>query len=189
MNLVKDSLYCDAPKSVRRLQIQSVLFYVLKNSLIFLAPILVHTADEAYGYLQFGAKKQSVHLEEQTSIDQLLRFDTNGVDWDGFFAFKNELYEYLEVARNRKVIKQTNEALVNLSQAPNIKGLNQTQLIYLLQIGELVINPAQSQRIFVQKSNALTCARCRLVVDRINSDGLSERCAEAIKIYNSSSNR
>ncbi len=64
---VKDRLYCDRPDSARRRRTQAVLYALTDGLTRLLAPILAHTADEAYRALKGAAPNDtgtSVHLEE-----------------------------------------------------------------------------------------------------------------------------
>ena len=65
MAAIKDRLYCDATDSDRRRRTQTVLFDICDNLLRLVAPVLVHTADEAWlklhGLTEDG--DQSIHLQ------------------------------------------------------------------------------------------------------------------------------
>jgi isoleucyl-tRNA synthetase len=64
---VKDRLYCDAPGSARRRWTQSALYALTDGLCRLLAPVMCHTADEAFRALRkVGADDTStcVHLEE-----------------------------------------------------------------------------------------------------------------------------
>lgn len=64
---VKDRLYCDRPDSPRRRRTQSALWIMTDGLCRLLAPILCHTADEAYRVLHRCPPEdlsRSVHLEE-----------------------------------------------------------------------------------------------------------------------------
>ncbi len=61
---VKDRLYCDKADAPRRRQTQATL-YVLTDALCrLLAPIMCHTADEAYRALHAGDTNACVHTQE-----------------------------------------------------------------------------------------------------------------------------
>ncbi len=63
---VKDRLYCDKPDSPRRRQCQAVLFHMCDGLCRLLAPVLCHTADEAWRSLWRVPNDdltRSVHLE------------------------------------------------------------------------------------------------------------------------------
>jgi isoleucyl-tRNA synthetase len=62
-DLIKDTLYCEKRDDPRRRCIQTVLYTILKSYLIFLTPIIPHTCEEVYKYLNLSSKQISVHLE------------------------------------------------------------------------------------------------------------------------------
>lgn len=62
---VKDRLYCDAKDSARRRETQATIYSLTDGLCRLLAPILCHTADEAFRALHVAkADEVSVHLEE-----------------------------------------------------------------------------------------------------------------------------
>ncbi len=63
---VKDRMYCDRPDSPRRRQTQTVMWDLADGLCRLLAPVLCHTADEAYRALRGVGKDDPacVHLEE-----------------------------------------------------------------------------------------------------------------------------
>lgn len=64
---VKDRLYCDAPGSPRRRRTQTALFDLTDGLCRLLAPVLCHTADEAYRALYKAGPEdvaRCVHMEE-----------------------------------------------------------------------------------------------------------------------------
>ena len=58
----KDVLYCDAPSSVRRRGALEAIEHIFRAVTIWLAPILVFTAEEAWAARD--ASHRSVHLEQ-----------------------------------------------------------------------------------------------------------------------------
>ncbi|HEX5006616.1 MAG TPA: isoleucine--tRNA ligase, partial [Hyphomonadaceae bacterium] len=58
----KDSLYCDAPSSVRRRAYRTVLDEILARLSTWFAPVMVFTCEEAWEYRHPG--KGSVHLQQ-----------------------------------------------------------------------------------------------------------------------------
>ncbi|MCE2966865.1 MAG: isoleucine--tRNA ligase [Phycisphaerales bacterium] len=59
----KDRLYCDAPGSARRQSTQRAMFTLCQTLCRLLAPMLPHTADEAYRALHEGDAGACVHAE------------------------------------------------------------------------------------------------------------------------------
>ncbi|MBI5723726.1 MAG: isoleucine--tRNA ligase [Planctomycetes bacterium] len=74
---VKDRLYCEHPRSARRRATQTVLHELLVTLTRLLAPILVHTCEEAWAHIPFRDIKEphSVHLAALPDFDEeILRF-------------------------------------------------------------------------------------------------------------------
>jgi isoleucyl-tRNA synthetase len=60
---IKDRLYCDRPDSQRRRRTQAALFMLTDGLCRLLAPIMCHTADEAFRVLRDDGDTTCVHLE------------------------------------------------------------------------------------------------------------------------------
>jgi isoleucyl-tRNA synthetase len=64
LDVLKDRLYCSGKKSLLRRSAQTALFELLKTSLIWMAPILPFTTEEAWETMpEKKGKQESVHLE------------------------------------------------------------------------------------------------------------------------------
>ncbi|MEO1009138.1 MAG: isoleucine--tRNA ligase [Planctomycetota bacterium] len=62
---IKDRLYCDAPDALRRRRTQTALYHIADGLCRLLAPVLCHTADEAFRALRrVDDDETCVHLEE-----------------------------------------------------------------------------------------------------------------------------
>ncbi|HMN41990.1 MAG TPA: isoleucine--tRNA ligase [Phycisphaerales bacterium] len=67
---VKDRLYCDKPDSARRRQTQAALYHLTDGLCRLLAPILCHTADEAWRALRNADPKDStLTVHTQTYLE------------------------------------------------------------------------------------------------------------------------
>ncbi len=95
---VKDRLYCDAPSSPRRRRTQTVLDDTVRALIRMLAPILVHTADEAWLALAgagAAAAGASVHLE---SLPERVEWAADP-GWEAAMALRGEALKQLELAK------------------------------------------------------------------------------------------
>jgi isoleucyl-tRNA synthetase len=95
---VKDRLYCDAPDSVQRRRTQTVLDDTVSALIRMLAPILVHTADEAWLALAGdGAAPAdgSVHLER---LPEPFEWAADP-GWEVAMALRGEALKRLELAK------------------------------------------------------------------------------------------
>ncbi len=95
---IKDRLYCDALNSDLRRRTQTVLHNVLKSIIHLIAPVLVHTAEEAYLSLHgesFKNNELSVHLQKFPDFDPV-ETDEN---WEAVFEMRGQILKAMEVAR------------------------------------------------------------------------------------------
>ena len=72
LSAVKDRLYCESPDAIRRRASQTVIHQILVALTKLLAPILPHTAEEAWEHIPFrpAAEPASVHLAELPGYDE-----------------------------------------------------------------------------------------------------------------------
>ena len=109
----KDSLYCDAPSSVRRRAARTVMDEVFTRLAIWFAPVMVFTCEEAWEQRHPG--KASVHLQQFPVTPAGWRDDTVAQKWDAIFKVRKAVTEALEVERREKRIGSSLEADVKVS--------------------------------------------------------------------------
>ncbi len=181
LDYTKDTLYIEKVDSVRRRSIQTVLFELIDNLLVYLNPILPHTTSEAYEFL--GGKEEDVYLESYRIVD--IDVDKDLLNkFDKFMNFRNDILKALEVARadqiigksfNAHVILDVNKELYDVLTSLNIN------LQQVLIVSQLTINEVSENKITVKAAEGHTCARCWQVVGSVNEDEICDRCAEVIK--------
>ncbi len=108
MAAVKDRLYCDQTDSRRRRRTQTVLYEAAGTLIRLMAPILVHTADEAWLALH-GEEQDSercVHLELLPEVAEV------AVDagWDAVFELRSEVLRAFEQAKEPMEISNPMDA-------------------------------------------------------------------------------
>jgi isoleucyl-tRNA synthetase len=94
---IKDRLYCDRPDSRRRKRSQAVMYRLADALIRTIAPILVHTAEEAWLALRGEDmdSETSVHLEELPA-----EFDHPADDrWNTVMEFRGQVLKSLETAK------------------------------------------------------------------------------------------
>jgi isoleucyl-tRNA synthetase len=93
----KDRLYCDAASSPRRRRAQTVLFDAADALIRMLAPILVHTSEEAWLALHGKDLESdfSIHLE---FLPEPFEWPANP-DWDVVMQLRGEVLKQLELAK------------------------------------------------------------------------------------------
>ena len=111
LNFIKDHLYCSASDSTIRKTTQAVVFKLLKETVLLMAPILAFTTEELWEHLPgFEGKDASVHLHEFPGIEEN---DLNAVDenkWEKIMMLRDRFLKEIEEARNQKIIGDSLEA-------------------------------------------------------------------------------
>ncbi len=185
IDTTKDRLYCDAATSPRRQATQRVMKECFETLCRLLAPILVFTADEAWGH---GGHTRSVHLETFPEPDATHRDEALEAKVAEWLTLRGIVYQQaIEPARQEKLLTKPLEASVTLEvPAAQIPGLEafRMELEELFIISELRIVGGVGPVARVEKSPHSGCARCwRFLPDVGGSPGsedLCVRCAEAV---------
>ncbi len=98
LTAVKDRLYCDAPGSERRRRTQSAIFRLADALVRMLAPIMPHTADEAWRALHApggGEEPESVHLQLLPEPKEVV----TDPDWAAVMERRDDWLRAIEAAR------------------------------------------------------------------------------------------
>jgi isoleucyl-tRNA synthetase len=119
----KDALYCDAPSSVRRRGALEAIEHIFRAVAIWLAPVLVFTAEEAW--TARSAAHHSIHLEQFPAISPAWRDDQLARTWDTIRMLRLSVTGAIEIARADKLIGSSLEAAprVYLSNPEHLKAL------------------------------------------------------------------
>jgi len=180
---VKDRLYCDKPDSPRRVATQRVMHGLLEMLCRLLAPILPHTADEAYRALWSVGETddRTVHLQTFADLPEV-KVD---FDWPKLMQLRESVLKALEDAKQRdidnpldaEVVLSGTEAWLEKfePELPDLFGVSRVR-----RTGEkagVVINDLRGEP---------RCDRCwkRLESCTGRSDGgmLCDRCADAVGV-------
>jgi isoleucyl-tRNA synthetase len=117
----KDSLYCDAPSSLRRRACRTVLDHVFHRLTTWLAPILVFTAEDVW-LSRFPDDPGSIHLHDMPETPANWRDDALAAKWDGIRAVRRVVTGALEVQRTAKVIGASLEAAPQVFVSPAMQA-------------------------------------------------------------------
>jgi isoleucyl-tRNA synthetase len=119
----KDALYCDPPSSLRRRGALEAIEHIFRAVTIWLAPVLVFTAEEAWSARE--ATHRSIHLEQFPAIPAAWRDDQLARTWDTIRMLRLSVTGAIEIARAEKLIGSSLEAAprVYLSDPEHLKAL------------------------------------------------------------------
>ena len=162
-----------------------------------MTPILPHTAEEIWEYLQ--EEEEYVQLAELPGYTTFADQEDILELWNSFMPLKDNVLKALEEARNEKLIGKSFEA--NVTLYPNeatkvlLEALN-TNLEQVLIVSGLEIAPVgtdvpekalnfESMAVLVEKATGETCQRCRAVKEDVGSheklENLCHRCATIVE--------
>ena len=185
LDFTKDILYIEKEDSLVRRSVQTVLYNILKDLVVLLAPILPYTSEEVYRFIP-GEKLESVHLND---MPEAPTYEFDSKLWELFFDVKDDVFKALEEARNEKVIGSSIEAEVILNLGEKYKPVREQLEKYLHQLlivskveftDDETLPKASTIRVEVLKSNGQKCNRCWNYVDELDGD-ICHRCSEILK--------
>ncbi|GAB5593821.1 isoleucine-tRNA ligase [Umbelopsis nana] len=115
-DIIKDRLYNDSQNSLSRRTAQTVLLTVLNTYTLSLAPVVCHTAEEIYE--QYKAQTSEAHSSvfkvRWPTPDPQWENAAVKEEWDLLRAVKGEVNRTLELARQDKIIRSSQEATVDI---------------------------------------------------------------------------
>ena len=118
IDITKDRVYVENPKSEARRSAQTALYYVISALVKMIAPILSFTAEEIWQAMPHASTDDvtSVYLSEMPVADGKLAFD--GADrWEELFTLRDDVMKALEIARAEKKIGKSLDAKVTVYTA------------------------------------------------------------------------
>ena len=193
LDLTKDILYCENQKSLRRLQVQNVIYQAVNTLNRLLTPILPFTMDEVYINIP-GHEKESVQLEDYPTVSH--EYDESLLkEYTLISKLRSEVLKVLETKRQEGVIGSAQEAsvMLNIKDALTKEAFNkfskvEQERLFIVSKVELVdeklANDMELSSIDVKENNGHKCERCWNYVDHVTEvDGvhLCDRCLDAIK--------
>jgi isoleucyl-tRNA synthetase len=198
----KDALYCDAPSSITRRAVRTVLHELFGCLTAWLAPVLCFTAEEAWRHRPWkddaaNAGPESVHLRQFPEAPATWRDDDLAAKWAKLRDLRRVVTGALELARADKKIGSSLQAkpVVYLAAEP-------VALLAGLDLAEIAITsgiafsqdaaPAEAFSladvpgiaVVVAPAEGEKCERCWKVLPEVGQHHdhptLCDRCAEAV---------
>jgi isoleucyl-tRNA synthetase len=119
LDIIKDRLYTFKAESTGRRAAQTTIYHVLDHLVRLLAPVLVFTTDEAWGFMP-GRKADSVHISEMPRPKK--QWLDGGLEekWDLILKVKEVASRALEFARKKKIIGHSLDAKVAIFQTDEL---------------------------------------------------------------------
>ncbi|MFQ6083915.1 MAG: class I tRNA ligase family protein, partial [Candidatus Aminicenantia bacterium] len=170
---------------------QTALFYILKNTLLLMAPILPFTAEEAWENIpNFDDKEESIHLCLFPKFEDkwLSREERN--NWEKLLSVREKVLKELEGARGSGLIGNSLEAKVNLKIPASEISFYQRykeEFPFLFVVSQVDLTSREGGEIEVEVTRAEgeKCERCWNYSSRVGEDtqfpSLCPRCVTVVK--------
>jgi isoleucyl-tRNA synthetase len=124
LDILKDTLYVQAPEDPARRSAQTVLFEIARDLTRLMAPILAFTSEEIWEHLPpWEGKEPSVHLSGFPQVREAWTDNALGDRWEQLLKVRGEVTRALELARKAKVIGLALDARVVLGLPPGLVSL------------------------------------------------------------------
>ena len=193
----KDSLYCDAPDSIRRRAVRTVLDHLFDCLTAWLAPILCFTAEEAW-LTRHGDAAGSVHERLFPVVPPGWRDDALAAKWAKIRQVRRVVTGALEVMRAEKQIGSSLQAHPTVYVTADLKAAVDSVAFDDVVIASAVTvvegeGPADAFRLPEVEGVAVVpglaegekCQRCWKVLPDVGSHhdhpGVCGRCAEVVE--------
>ncbi|HEX4666823.1 MAG TPA: class I tRNA ligase family protein, partial [Chthoniobacterales bacterium] len=184
IDITKDRMYCDAPNSPRRRATQSAMLQIFEALCQLLAPILVFTAEEAWGYRDDG--RGSVHLQLFPEVQGNLRDLVVREQVEELLKLRGVIGQAVEKARQKKLIGNALEAAVVLRCDERFAAaIPREELDEFFILSDLTLEAGEEPVASIRQTPNKKCARCwrhRATVGTIAAHPeLCDRCASVVE--------
>jgi isoleucyl-tRNA synthetase len=191
MDVLKDRLYCDKIDSFSRRSAQTVMQTMLDGIIRLMAPVLVHTAEEAW---QTNANKsedvESVHFTMMPKPDKDKITADEQAKWDKLMRLRDEVLRVLEGLRQKQQIGSNQEAEVTIATGDKellgyMRELGSVRLAALFIVSEVIVNEDEGEtKVTARKSANKKCERCWNYLKSVGTieetPELCARCSEVV---------
>lgn len=201
LDFAKDVVYIEAANSPERRSMQTVMYVILKDLVKILVPILPHTAEETWTYLEHEPENFA-YLAEMPEAAEIPGSEELLGNWQEFLDFRDKILKALESAREAKLIGKSLEATVTIYPNEVVRTLltaideNVAQLLIVSNFvvaNEPVNNAPESAMKFddlavlVEHAAGEVCDRCRRTDETVGHNAnehlkmLCEHCAHIVE--------
>lgn len=190
LDIAKDVVYIDSVDSTHRRGMQTVIHQVLKDLVVMLAPILLHTMEETWKYLP--NTESYVQLQDMPVYEDVTEDEKTIEEWTTFFKVQSGVAKALEEAKNAEEdpIKKSFEAKVTLYADQELVDKLQSYsddvaslfIVSQLEYRNLDEKPVEALEfdgyaVSVTRADGHICDRCRAVRPEVGTiEGAPELC-------------
>ncbi|MHC5165757.1 MAG: class I tRNA ligase family protein [Planctomycetota bacterium] len=188
MDVLKDRMYCDATDSQSRRSGQTAMYKILDALVRMLAPILAHTAEEAWAAIEYKSEDvDTVHLASMPTAD--IDAAANAAKWEKIMALRDEVLKSLEGLRTEQVINSNQEATVAIETDDDellaaVNDMGADTFAALCIVSEARITKGDALKVTADKCSHAKCERCWYFYPSVGQNAdkpdLCQRCVDVI---------
>lgn len=195
LDYAKDVVYIELAESSKRRNMQTVMYEAVKAITILLTPIIPHTTEEIWQYLQ--EEEAFAQLAEFPAVKSFANTEELNNKWQAFLAFRDNVNKSLELARDAKTIGKSLEAKLHIY--PNAETLSILEAVgedlntYLI-VSQLEVHADETApetadqydgfALIVEHAHGEACERCRGIYEEVGTieaaPTLCQRCADIV---------
>ncbi len=188
LDILKDRLYASAQDSIERRSAQTALYEILSALTRMLAPIISHTAEEAWQEIP-GEKEESVLLASFPQAHPEWVDEELNARWSKILEVRDKVLLTLEEARQSGRIGKPLESRVKLAVPDSLYDFlgsykDVLPSIFIVSQVELVKATGDEVTVDIESPVGAKCERCWLVLESVgrheDHPGLCDRCYAAI---------
>jgi len=188
LDFTKDILYIERKDSIRRRQVQTVLYQCVDVLVRLWAPILSFTMEEIWQF--FGVdKSETIFTQSFVPVVKYENQEELVADFGRFTSIKDDIFKALELAREEKIIGKSLEAKLTVNATTEDKALinrlfdniAQVFIVSAFAFSEEKLDQYQLVQVKVEKAEGKTCPRCWNVTLSDHDDGLCVRCQRVLE--------
>ncbi len=179
----KDSLYCDAPSSPRRRAVRTVLDQLHRCLCLWLAPVLVFTADEAW-QARFG-EAECVHLHDFPEVPPEWRDEALATKWEKVRERRRGITALIEERRRSGLIGSSLQAKVKIwhrEDETELLGPDEWAEVLIVSDARTGVAIGEHEREEAHVADGMKCARCWRVLPEVAAPRhLCRRCDAVVE--------
>lgn len=185
LDIGKDILYCNGINSLRRKQMQNVIYKVCDELMRMLTPVLPFTMEEVYKNMPNYDNRSASLLDYPKESHE---FSKDALDeYQEFLSFRNDVNKAIEEKRSSGVVGSSQEALIVTKDYDVLHKThldnNLGELAKLLIVSKVEINNS-IDGVEAHHIDAVKCPRCWNYVDKLekvdDETCVCHRCKEVL---------
>ncbi|MBX9806147.1 MAG: isoleucine--tRNA ligase [Alphaproteobacteria bacterium] len=199
-DLRKDCLYCDAPSSLKRRAVRTVMDHIFTCLTHWLAPVLSFTTEEAW-QTRYGEEMGSIHLQMFPEIPLTWKCESIATQYQTIRDVRRVITGALEVERGAKTIGSSLQAdvaiyvpheIAEILKALNMKdpdlaefSITSAANLVIAQppAGAFILEDVLNVGVVVNTATGQKCNRCWKVLEEVGQvhADLCKRCKDVIE--------